>query len=61
MIEADLKKPGVTEVSAKYRDGDRLVQKETHDFLRPTVLHCTSPDHPLANAEYMFPFVSVVD
>src|SRR5690606_28186436 len=29
--------------------------------LRPTVLHVTNPDDPLANTEYMFPFVSVVD
>ncbi len=61
LIEEDLKKPGVTEVTAKYRSGDRLVSKGTHDFLRPTVLHCTSPSHPLANAEFMFPFVSVTD
>jgi len=60
-IEEGLAKPGATEITAKYRDGSRLVQKGTHDFLRPTVLHCASPDHPLANAEYMFPFVSVVD
>jgi acyl-CoA reductase-like NAD-dependent aldehyde dehydrogenase len=61
MIEEGLSHPGATEVTATYRNGPRLVQKGTHDFLRPTVVHCTSPDHPLANAEYMFPFVSVVD
>ncbi|MGH7130241.1 MAG: aldehyde dehydrogenase family protein, partial [Planctomycetaceae bacterium] len=27
----------------------------------PTVLHCTGPDLQMANTEYMFPFVSVVD
>jgi acyl-CoA reductase-like NAD-dependent aldehyde dehydrogenase len=61
LIDDGLAKPGATEVTAKYRDGDRLVKKGTHDFLRPTVIHCTSPDHPLANAEFMFPFVAVVD
>src|SRR5690606_2417183 len=61
MIEEALAKAGATEVTSKYRNGSRLVQKGTHDFLRPTVIHCTSPDHPLANAEFMFPFVSVVD
>ncbi|QDT64152.1 aldehyde dehydrogenase family protein [Calycomorphotria hydatis] len=61
MIEDELKTPGVTECTAKYRDGDRLVEKGTHDFLRPTIVHCTSPDHPLAKAEYMFPFAAVVD
>ncbi|HEX6987387.1 MAG TPA: aldehyde dehydrogenase family protein [Planctomycetaceae bacterium] len=60
-IEEHLAKPGATEVTAKYRDGSRLVQRGTHDFLRPTVIHCAGPDHPLANAEYMFPFVAVVD
>ncbi|MEX1229746.1 MAG: aldehyde dehydrogenase family protein [Planctomycetaceae bacterium] len=60
-IEEKLQIPGVTEVTAKYRDGSRLVEHERCDYLRPTVLHCTSPDHPLANTEYMFPFVTVVD
>ncbi|MDA0835812.1 MAG: aldehyde dehydrogenase family protein [Planctomycetota bacterium] len=60
-IEEKLKIPGVTEVTAKYRDGSRLVEHERCDYLRPTVLHCTDPDHPLANTEYMFPFVTVVD
>ena len=51
----------VTEVTEKYRDGDRLVENERCDFLRPTVLHVTSPDDEMADTEYMFPFVSVVD
>ena len=41
--------------------GDRLVEHERHDFLRPTVVHCTSPEPFLANSEYMFPFASVVE
>ncbi|MFN0197271.1 MAG: aldehyde dehydrogenase family protein [Planctomycetaceae bacterium] len=60
-IEEKLTIPGVEEVTAKYRGGSRLVAHERCDYLRPTVLHCTSPDHPLANTEYMFPFVTVVD
>jgi acyl-CoA reductase-like NAD-dependent aldehyde dehydrogenase len=40
--------------------GPRLVQQETCDYLRPTVLECDSPDSPAANVEYMFPMVSVV-
>ncbi|QDU39110.1 Putative succinate-semialdehyde dehydrogenase [NADP(+)] 2 [Maioricimonas rarisocia] len=59
-IEEKLNEPGVTEVTAKYRDGDRLVQHERCDYLRPTVIHAESPEPFLANAEYMFPFVSVV-
>ena len=60
-IEAGIKTPGVTEVTEKYRGGSRLVKQERCDYLRPTVLHCTSPDLEMANTEYMFPFVSVVD
>jgi acyl-CoA reductase-like NAD-dependent aldehyde dehydrogenase len=40
--------------------GPRLIQQETCDYLRPTVLECESPDSPAANVEYMFPMVSVV-
>ena len=52
---------GVTEVTEKYRDGSRFVQHERCDYLRPTVLHCTGPELEMANTEYMFPFVSVVE
>jgi acyl-CoA reductase-like NAD-dependent aldehyde dehydrogenase len=40
--------------------GPRLVQQETCDYLRPTVLECDSAESPAANVEYMFPLVSVV-
>jgi len=60
-IEEKLKQPGVTEVTAKYRDGARLVKNERCDYLRPTVIHAKSPEPALANTEYMFPFVSVVE
>ena len=60
-IEEKLSEPGVTEMTAKYRDGDRWVKHERYDFLRPTVVHCSSPDAFLANTEYMFPYASVVE
>jgi acyl-CoA reductase-like NAD-dependent aldehyde dehydrogenase len=60
-IEEHLKTPGQTEVTAKYRGGDRWIPEERCDYLRPTIVHCTSPDAPLANTEYMFPFASVVE
>jgi len=59
-LEDLLGESSVTEVTAKYRDGDRLVQRDSHDFLRPTIIHCDSADAALANTEYMFPFASVV-
>lgn len=60
-IDDLLKVPGVTEVSSKYRNGDRHIAHERHDFLRPTIVHCTSPEPAIANTEYMFPFASVVE
>ena len=60
MIEDGCKSSAVTEVTAKYRNGDRLIQKERCDYLRPTVLHVANCDDAMANTEFMFPFVSVV-
>ncbi len=61
-IDADLQTPGVTEATAKYRDGaPRLVKQGRADYLLPTVLHCVSPDAAAARKEYMFPFVTVVE
>ncbi len=57
-IEAALKESGVTDMTAKY--GNRLVKKERCDYLRPTVIHCDSPDAAMAKKEYMFPFCTVV-
>ncbi len=57
-IEAALKESGVTDCTAKY--GNRLVKKERCDYLRPTVIHCDSPDTAMAKKEYMFPFCTVV-
>ncbi len=60
-IDADLQAPGVTEVTAKYRDGARVVKQGRADYLLPTVVHCASPDAAVAKKEYMFPFVTVVE
>jgi len=60
-IDVDLQTPGVTDVTAKYRDGERFVKQARAEYLLPTVLHCESPDAPAAKKEYMFPCVTVVD
>ena len=60
-IDADLQTPGVTDVTAKYRESPRVVKEGRAEYLLPTVLHCDSPDAPAAKKEYMFPFVTVVD
>ncbi len=60
-IDEGCQESGVTEVTAKYRNGPRLVQHERCDFLRPTIIHATSPEPTLTRAEYMFPFGVVVE
>lgn len=57
-IEQDLRDDGVTHVTAKY--GPRLVEHQRASYLRPTIVHCESPESPAAHKEYMFPFCSVV-
>ena len=59
-IEADLKTPGAVEMTAKYRNGPRKVVVEGGIYLRPTIVHCESFQHPLANREFLFPYASVV-
>lgn len=60
-IEEGLRGGVVEEMTAKYRQGDRHIPRERCDYLRPTIVYCPSPEAPLANTEYMFPFASVVE
>lgn len=60
-IDADLEAPGVTDVSANYREGTRLTKNGRAEFLLPTIVHCASPDAAIARKEYMFPFTTVVE
>jgi acyl-CoA reductase-like NAD-dependent aldehyde dehydrogenase len=60
-IDADLAAPGVTDVTAQYRQGPRIVKDGRADYLLPTVLHADRPDVAVARQEYMFPFVTVVE
>ncbi len=60
-IDAALDAAGAEDVTMKVRKGPRRVQAHGGTFLLPTVIHCSSSDHPLANREFLFPFVSVVD
>ncbi len=59
-IESDLAIPGATDVTAKYRNGPRKVEAQGGVYLRPTIVHCGSFEHPLANREYLCPYASVV-
>jgi acyl-CoA reductase-like NAD-dependent aldehyde dehydrogenase len=60
-IDAGLKAPGVTDVTAKYREDPRHVKQRRGDYLLPTIVHCTSPEPKIAKEEYMFPFATVVE
>jgi acyl-CoA reductase-like NAD-dependent aldehyde dehydrogenase len=61
MIDRDLEVPGAEDVTARHRKGGRVVEWEGSTYLLPTVVRCDSPDHPLANREFLFPFASVVE
>lgn len=60
MIDADLAVPGASDVTAQYRGAERVKTTADGTYLLPTVVLVDGPDHPIANREFMFPFVSVV-
>jgi acyl-CoA reductase-like NAD-dependent aldehyde dehydrogenase len=61
MIDAEMEgTPGARDVSAEYRQPDRLVSWQGCSYLLPTIVEC-DVEHPLANREYLFPFASVVE
>ena len=60
MIEGSLNEPGARDVTASYRQNDRLVNWEGCAYLNPTLIRCDA-DHPLAAREYLFPFAAVVE
>ncbi len=62
MIDSQLNsEPGARDTTAAVRGADRVAQFEGGTYLLPTVMHCKSASHPLANTEFMFPFASVVE
>lgn len=61
MIDTQLRIPGAVDLTARYRNEPRCVRMGECAFLNPTVIWCEDPEHPLANTELLFPFVSVVE
>ena len=59
-IDELLQTPGAEDVTARYRQGPRLIEKFGQTFLQPTLIACDNLDHPLANTEFMFPFASIL-
>jgi acyl-CoA reductase-like NAD-dependent aldehyde dehydrogenase len=60
-IDARLAIPGAEDMTARVRPGGRVAEAGGCAFVLPTVIHCQDPGHPLAQAEFLFPFVAVVD
>jgi acyl-CoA reductase-like NAD-dependent aldehyde dehydrogenase len=60
MIDQGLLEPGARDVTASYRDGERLATWNNCSYLLPTVIR-TDVDHPLAGKEFLFPFAAIVD
>jgi hypothetical protein len=61
LIDRQLKLPGAEDLTAPLRSGDRVVEVGGCTFLRPTLIWCEDPDHPLAASEFLFPFAAVVE
>ncbi len=60
-IERGLNQGGAEDITARFRGPRRLVEFEGGTYLLPTVIYCEDLEHPLANQEYLFPFVSVLE
>jgi acyl-CoA reductase-like NAD-dependent aldehyde dehydrogenase len=61
MIDSGLHDRGAVDITAGFRGTPRLVEFDGCTYLLPTVLHCESSGHTLANREFLFPFASVVE
>jgi len=61
MIEGYLKIPGAIDISSQLFEVESVVETDGYTFLMPKVIYCSDPSHPLANTEFLFPFVSVVE
>ncbi len=62
LIDEGLKTPGAVDVTEKVRGGTpRLVKEGRVSYLLPTIIRCDSPEHPLANKEFLFPYAAVIE
>lgn len=61
MVTEGLKTPGAVDVTLKLRGTPRLVKVGRIAYLLPTVIRCETPEHPLANKEFLFPYASVIE
>jgi acyl-CoA reductase-like NAD-dependent aldehyde dehydrogenase len=61
MIDEGLKTPGARDVTQELRGTPRLEKVGRIAYLLPTIIRCDSPDHPLANKEFLLPYASVIE
>jgi acyl-CoA reductase-like NAD-dependent aldehyde dehydrogenase len=61
MVTEGLKTPGAVDVTEQLRGSPRLVKVGRIAYLLPTVIRCETPEHPLANKEFLFPYASVIE
>jgi acyl-CoA reductase-like NAD-dependent aldehyde dehydrogenase len=61
LVDNLLETPGATDLTQVARDSSRLVEVGRVAWLLPTIVHCQSYEHPLANKEFLFPFASVIE
>jgi acyl-CoA reductase-like NAD-dependent aldehyde dehydrogenase len=61
MITEALKTPGAVDVTEQIRGTPRLVKEGRCAWLLPTIVRCETPEHPLANKEFLFPYASVIE
>jgi acyl-CoA reductase-like NAD-dependent aldehyde dehydrogenase len=61
MVDDGLRTPGAEDLAEKHRGSSRLVKEGRVAWLLPTIVHCQTWNHPLANKEFLFPYASVVE
>jgi acyl-CoA reductase-like NAD-dependent aldehyde dehydrogenase len=60
-IDRQLAGGGAEDLTARFRTGGRVAEADGCAFLLPTLVWCEDASHPLAQAEYPFPFATVVE
>ncbi|HLA11475.1 MAG TPA: aldehyde dehydrogenase family protein [Pyrinomonadaceae bacterium] len=61
IIDQGLVEAGASDITARYRSGERVVQWNGCTYLLPTIIRCETLEHPLANKEFLFPFASILE
>ncbi len=60
-IRRDLEEPGAIDFVEEIRGSGRRLDYQGAVYLLPSVIHCETFEHPLANREFLYPHVSVTD